>query len=220
MLAMPKTLLSSLLIVSFLISFTGCATTDIASEGREANAGVIVPPWAPPYDDIPFVRYYYLPDIEVYYDVWNGEFVYLQDGNWMFSRTFPQLYPGFDLYNGFVVVLDERVYEPWMHHHFYVTHYPRYYYHSVYNVVDARAVRGFNENREREIRLEQREQKRLDDASKTRREHEQVLPLAREAHKPESTRPPQRVKYSGGEVGKPVKVEKRMMKPRTQNDRK
>jgi hypothetical protein len=202
------------LCMAMLFSASGCASVDYASEGLQANTSVIVPAWAPPYSDTQFVRYYYLPDVEVYYDVWNGEFVYLHDGNWLFTTSFPQMYPGFDLYNCFVVVLDSRVYEPWMHHHIYVSHYPRYYYHSVYNVVDARELKGFDENREREIRLEHKELKRLDDASKTRREHEQVLPFARESRRSELTRPPQRVKYYGGDIGRRVKIEKHMMKPR------
>jgi hypothetical protein len=207
-------------IIVFLISFSGCTSADYASEDLEVNTNVIVPAWAPPYDDIRLVRYYYLPDIEVYYDVWNREFAYLQDGNWMFTSSFPQLYAGFDLYNCFVVVLDNRVYEPWMHHHYYVSHYPRYYYHSMYNDVDTHDLRGFNENKEKEIRLEQKEKERLDEASRTRLEHEKVPPIVHEQRRSELTRPPQRVKYYGEDVGRRVKVEKHMMKPRARDQKK
>jgi hypothetical protein len=202
------------LLIAVLFAFNGCATTDETSEGREANPAVAVPAWAPPYDDIHFVRYYYLPDIEVYYDVWNQEFVYLQDGNWMFSTTLPPLYGGFDLYSSFVVVLDARVYEPWKYHHFYVSHYPRYYYHSVYNIVDTRDLRGFDENRERAIRLNQEDRSRLDEASRTRPGHEKVSPPGLESRRTEATRPPQRMRYYGQDIGKRVKVEKHMMRPR------
>jgi hypothetical protein len=194
--------------------FGGCATTGYVEEEPELNANVVIPAWAPPYDDIHCVRYYYLPDIEVYYDVWNQEFVYLQDGSWMFTRSLLPMYAGFDLYDCFVVVLNCRVYEPWMHYHYYVSHYPRYYYHSVYNVTDAHDVRGFNENKGSAIRLTPEEKMRLGAASKNRSEHEKVSPIAQEQGKVESTRPPQRMKYYGEDIGKPVKVERQMMKQR------
>ncbi len=197
----------------FVFFLSGCATSGYVSEEPEANTNVVVPAWAPPYQDIHLVRYYYLPDIEVYYDVWNQEFVYLQDGSWMFTSSFPPIYTGFDLYNCFVVVLDYHVYEPWMHYHYYVSHYPRYYYHSVYNVTDTHDLRGFNENKESEIRLKQEEKIKLNEASNNRPEHEKVLPLNPELKKSEFKRPPQRMKYYGQDVGKPVKVEKQMMKP-------
>jgi len=210
---MRKILLSAAPLVLSAPLFFGCATSDSVYEEPEPNANVVVPPWAPSYDDVRFVRYYYLPDIEVYYDVWNQEFAYLQDGNWMFAPSLPPLYAGFDLYDCFVVVLDRHVYEPWMHHQNYVSHYPRYYYHSVYNVTDRREIRGFNENREREIRLKQEERVQLNQASTNRQEHEKVQP-APQQRKPESTRAPQRMKYYGQDIGKPVKVEKHMTKPR------
>jgi len=96
-------------------------------------------------------------------DDFNQEFAYLQDGNWMFAASLPPMYPGFDLYNAYVVVLDAHVFEPWMHHHYYVAHYPRNYYHSVYNVNDTREVRGFNENAAAEIRLREPDRARIDE---------------------------------------------------------
>jgi hypothetical protein len=205
-----------LLVTTFVVSllFAGCVPMSYVAEEPEANANVVVPAWAPPYDGAQFVKYYYLPDIDVYYDVWNHEFVYLQDGSWMFASSLPQMYGGFDLYNSFIVVLDHSVYEPWMHHHYYVSHYPRYYYHSVYNVTDTRDIRGFNENKESQLRPKPEERIKLEEASKNRPEHEKVQPPVQEPRKIESTRTPQRVNYYGPDVGKPVRVEKQMRKPK------
>jgi hypothetical protein len=194
--------------------FVGCAVSAYVSEEPEENANIVVPDWAPPYDGIHLVRYYYMPDIEVYYDVWNHDFAYLQDGTWMFMSSLPPMYAGYDLYNGYVVVLDNQVYEPWMHHHFYVAHYPRYYYHSMYNVTDTRDVRGFNENGGIEIRLKEEEKIKLDAASKSRPANEWKPAPIQEQAKPVLTRPVQRMKYYGPDIGKPVKVERQMMKPR------
>jgi len=102
------------------------------------------PQWAPPYYQ--GVRYYYLPDIETYYDINSQEFVYLYDGQWSFSRECPSVNHGFDLNNCFAVALDVTVFRPWMHHHYYVSHYPRYYYQDYYDHSNIPYVRGFNEN--------------------------------------------------------------------------
>jgi len=214
-----RTLLFFIPFMFFLFLFIGCTATAYVAEEPEANATIIVPAWAPPYEDIHHVRYYYMPDIEVFYDVWNQEFVYLQDGNWTFVSSIPQTYAGFDLYNSFVVVLDAHVYEPWMHFHYYVSHYPRYYYYSYYNITDTHELRGFNENTAGEIRLKPAERTRLDEASKSRPDRERVQASAQEQKTQIATRPQQRMKYYGQDIGKPVKVEKQMMKPKEHSEK-
>ena len=102
------------------------------------------PQWAPPYSA--GVRYYYLPDIEAYYDLSARDFVYLSNGQWYYSASCPSNYAGFDLSNCFTVTLDVNIYQPWMHHQYYVSHYPRYYYRDYYDHSNIPYVRGFNEN--------------------------------------------------------------------------
>ena len=52
-------------------------------------------------------RYYYLPDIETYYDVQSSVFIYYEDGAW-FRRTYlPTRYQYYDLYRGYKVVLTD-----------------------------------------------------------------------------------------------------------------
>ena len=102
------------------------------------------PSWAPPY--VAGVRYYYLPDIEAYYDLSTRQFVYLNDGQWCYSESLPSIYAGFDLDNCFTVAIDINTYQPWMHQHYYVSHYPRYYYRDYYDHSNIPYVRGYNEN--------------------------------------------------------------------------
>jgi hypothetical protein len=102
------------------------------------------PDWAPDY--YTGTRYYYFPDQEMYYDLSNSRFVYLYNGNWYFASSIPGIYSGFDPYNSFVVVVSSKVYEPWMHHQFYVSHYPKYYYRDYYDRSGIPFVRGYNEN--------------------------------------------------------------------------
>ena len=53
------------------------------------------------------VEYYYLPDVEAYYDVRATQFIYFGGGKWVRSRYLPRQYRGYDLYNGYKVVLND-----------------------------------------------------------------------------------------------------------------
>ena len=104
------------------------------------------PSWAPDY--YPGVRYYYLPDIETFYDLSTREFVYLNDGQWFYSADLPPIYADYDLNNCFVIDINQNTFEPWMHYQYYVSHYPRFYYRDYYDHSNIPYVRGFNENTE------------------------------------------------------------------------
>ena len=57
------------LLVLLLLGVVGCGTTfSLNASGQYTN-----PSWAPPYSD--GVRYYYLPEIETYYDLSNNDFI-------------------------------------------------------------------------------------------------------------------------------------------------
>ena len=126
----------------FVIFFNACDLYTYVTPSTEVSYNN--PTWAPLY--VQGVRYYYLPDIETYYDLSTGEFVYLNDGQWSYSQTLPDIYSGYDLENCFTVALDYNIYQPWMHHQYYVSHYPRYYYRDYYDHSNIAYVRGFNEN--------------------------------------------------------------------------
>lgn len=77
----------------------------------QANAQVSVninigsqPLWGPVgYDR---VDYYYFPDIEAYYSVPRGQFIYLSNGRWIFSASLPSRFARYDLYRGYKVVIN------------------------------------------------------------------------------------------------------------------
>lgn len=181
------------LIISLSI-LTSCDTTSFISAGVQyAN-----PSWAPQY--YPGVRYYYLPDIEAYYDLSNQEFIYLDNGQWLYTNTLPSIYSSYDLYNGFIIALNFNVFQPWMHHQYYVSHYPRYYYRNVYNDGEINNIRGYNENERKPFNWKPQDRDRMND----RRKNEQ--PQKRQ----EVSRPPQRTNYYGRDIGQPVKVRPNM----------
>ena len=154
-----KDLKKMMIVVVMLFSvsmFSGCDlyTYSVGSvHSRYDN-----PEWAPPYSE--GVRYYYLPDIEAYYDLSARQFVYLSNGRWYDSPQCPSVYAGFDLNNCFAIALDVNVYQPWMHHQYYVSHYPRYYYRDYYDHSNIPYVRGFNENTRSAIYWSQSERNR------------------------------------------------------------
>ncbi|MGC4039492.1 MAG: hypothetical protein QM710_01490 [Flavobacterium sp.] len=53
------------------------------------------PAWAPSAPVT--VQYYYIPDIEVYYDVPAKQYIYLNNGNWVRATALPAQYNGYDL---------------------------------------------------------------------------------------------------------------------------
>ena len=73
------------------------------------------PQWGPVgYTD---VRYYYLPDVETYYDVQNSMFIYYNGRKWVRQRNLPRQYRNYDLYNGYKVVInDYNGNSPYKHH--------------------------------------------------------------------------------------------------------
>jgi len=67
------------------------------------------PNWGPTgYDHAEF---YYMPDIDVYYNVPAHQYVYNDRGAWVTASALPPRYASFNLYTGYKVVLNQP--EPW-----------------------------------------------------------------------------------------------------------
>ena len=80
------------------------------------------PEWGPVgYDR---VNYYYLPDIDAYYDVPAHQYVYLQNNVWVHSVYLPARYRNYDVYNGYKVVVNER--NPWERNNVYRVRYAKF----------------------------------------------------------------------------------------------
>lgn len=80
------------------------------------------PIWGPTgYDH---VEYYYLPDIEVYYNVPQHRFFYYEGRRWIGRSSLPSRYRGHDLYNSYKVVVNEPT--PYRNHEKYREKYSSY----------------------------------------------------------------------------------------------
>jgi hypothetical protein len=95
---MKKLFLFFLLLVSSGLTFKSQAQVSV-----NVNIGA-QPAWGPTGYD--YVDYYYLPDIESYYYVPKKQFIYLGSGGWVFTTALPPRYSGYNLYNGYKVVIN------------------------------------------------------------------------------------------------------------------
>jgi hypothetical protein len=80
------------------------------------------PAWGPTGYD--YAGYYYLPDIEVYYNVSLHRFYYNDRGRWRYSSNLPWRYRNYDLYNSYKIVVNED--SPWRNHQNYREKYSSY----------------------------------------------------------------------------------------------
>ena len=96
---MKRLKLIALLGILFFASSTINAQVSV-----NVNLGT-APSWGPVgYSN---VEYYYLPDVEAYYDIRASKFIYLNNGSWIRARYLPGNYRNYDLYNGYKVVLTD-----------------------------------------------------------------------------------------------------------------
>ena len=78
------------------------ATATKAQVSINVNIGT-PPAWGPVgYDD---VAYYFLPDIQIYFDIRKAEYIYFDNGHWIRSRRLPSHCRNYDLYRGYKVPL-------------------------------------------------------------------------------------------------------------------
>lgn len=108
------------------------------------------PQWGPAgYDH---VDYYYLPDIDTYYNVSSKQYIYLNNGKWIFNNNLPSRYRNYDLYNSYKVVINSP--KPYLSHKIHVKEYSKYKGYKGKQVVirDSRSNRqsrpANNKNRE------------------------------------------------------------------------
>jgi len=104
------------------------------------------PAWGPAgYSN---VRYYYLPDVEAYYDVQTSMFIYMSGNRWVRRSYLPDRYRNYDLYNGYKVVMnDYRGNTPYTNFNDYRTRYSKGYHGSPQRNIGARNYQKTNQVR-------------------------------------------------------------------------
>ncbi len=79
------------------------------------------PLWGPA--NVNYVEYYYLPEVDVYYNVPTSQYIYYNGGNWITVSNLPSRYQ-VDLYRTYKVVINEQ--RPYMKHSMYKSKYAKY----------------------------------------------------------------------------------------------
>ena len=88
-----------LLALVLILTFAGTVQGQLSIRLNIGNP----PAWGPAgYND---VRYYYLPDVEAYYDVQTSMFIYISGNRWIRRSYLPAHYKNYDLYHGYKVVM-------------------------------------------------------------------------------------------------------------------
>ncbi|SDX42151.1 hypothetical protein SAMN05444410_11578 [Hydrobacter penzbergensis] len=115
---MKKLILPTLLLAAVLMS----SYTE-AQVRLNVNLNIGRPAWGLPdeYEG----DYYYLPEIDSYYDIPHRSFIYLSDGRWVIGASLPAMYSDYDLYGGYKVAINEP--RPWYRCDYYRDRYRDYY---------------------------------------------------------------------------------------------
>lgn len=129
-----------LIIVGLMLFFAVAVEAQISVH---INLGT-PPQWGPTgYSD---VRYYYLPDVEAYYDVPSSMFIYFNGVTWVHRSYLPSRYRDYDLYNGYKVVMsDYRGNTPYTHFREYKAKYAKGYRGEHQKTYGERPERGYSE---------------------------------------------------------------------------
>ena len=131
-----------LVVLGIILFFAGSASAQVSVR---FNVG-LQPQWAPVgYEDS---RYYYLPDVESYYDVENSMFIYYEGNSWVHRSYLPNRYRNYDLYNGYKVGMGNyRGNTPYYNHREYRDRYSNGRNRSVQRTIGQRPGREYYRDR-------------------------------------------------------------------------
>jgi len=131
------------LIITVIVLFLAGAVQAQASVN--VNTGV-PPPWGPVgYTE---VRYYYLPDVESYYDIQSSKFICFVDGDWVHRASLPSRYRSYDLYGGYKVVMtDYHGNAPYKHFTDHKTKYAKGYHGPAQKTYGEKPGKGNHDNK-------------------------------------------------------------------------
>jgi hypothetical protein len=136
-----------ILIFALLIGVTSFYNT---TEAQNVNISINIgrqPAWGPVGYD--YVDYYYMPDINCYFNVNLGLFYYPDRGRWVSARYLPYGYRNYDLYGMYKVVL-VNVHDPWRYNNIHYRDYSRYRdYRNQIVIRDSRDTRYGNSRNNR-----------------------------------------------------------------------
>ena len=113
--------------------------TVFAQMETNANINIVNQPiWGPTgYDQ---ADNYYIPDIEVYYNVSQQLFYTNDEGTWVSSSSLPSRFGNYDLFKAHKVVMNDQ--EPWLDNEI-----NRVRYFSLINIYDQKSIRDSKDSK-------------------------------------------------------------------------
>lgn len=110
-------------VIILALFLTSAASTSNAQVSISINFNMDTQPaWGPTGYD--YVENYYLPDIDVYYNVPQHRYYYYNNGRWSYSYNLPNRYRTYNIYNSYKVVINDK--RPWKNHDKYRNEYSKY----------------------------------------------------------------------------------------------
>lgn len=112
--------------------------------GAQVNVHINIgsqPQWGP--SGYNYARYYYLPEINAYYDITNRTYIIYNRRRWVTVRNLPRQYRNFDLYRTYKVVVNTN--RPWSNNPVHLRNYSRYK--TDYSQVNIRDYNSRHNNR-------------------------------------------------------------------------
>jgi hypothetical protein len=137
-------------ILMLLIIATICTSTLSAQISVGVNIGV------------PSPRYYYLQDIEAYFDINASMYIYLSGGRWIHARNLPSSYGHYDMNSGHKVIInDYRGNRPYNYYREHRSRFPKGHYDNPgKNNWSAKEYKHQRKNNKREFKEYRKENKR------------------------------------------------------------
>lgn len=126
-----------IIIAAFILVYPSGTVEAQVRVGISFNLG-IQPAWGPVGYD--YVENYYMPDIDVYYNVPARRYYYYEGGLWIGRSRLPARFGAFDYYGAHKVIINER--QPWRHHDNY-----KGKYQSFRNVHDQSPIRDSKDSK-------------------------------------------------------------------------
>lgn len=119
------------------------------------------PDWGPAGYE--YAEFYYIPDMDVYYDVGRSVFRIEERGRWVEVAVLPERFASHDIYSCYKVVINGR--DPWLNHrnhHFAYNRYRNKPFRQL-TIRDERrgGVEGERHNPKRDRRIRERESRRV-----------------------------------------------------------
>ena len=108
----------------FIFCLLFIATCNIQGQTEVKNIFGTPPEWAPA--NRVETQYYYLPDIDAYYDISSARFIYIKNGKWIRATSLPYRYRNYNLRGGNIIYLtDYRGNTPYQYYKNHKIKYPK-----------------------------------------------------------------------------------------------